>query len=333
MMQQTRPPRPHDVPDAPDGEDDACGLDDVGGAHDTPMTRAFNHVVAGPHFRRRFGRWPLSSADPRATINDVIFGRMIDPYWSPLERAFVDKETAKIEAQRLCPALRLPETLGIVPMEAVHSVDALFDRLRPFVGTPSIAKPTHASGGTVFLLDVAAADDLRLLYHLARADYASILREMQYRGLPRKVIVEALVPSIDGASPDDYKFHCVRGEPLVCQVDHGRFGRPWSRLYRVPGFEPMDRDDGLVPPAGHSLPDPARIAAMMAAARALSAPFEFVRVDLYDGSDGVYFGELTFTPAASLGIAPAAAGDHAENPTHRVYSRIVMQALAGRTEV
>ncbi|GAA3268531.1 hypothetical protein GCM10020258_39990 [Sphingomonas yabuuchiae] len=31
-------------------------------------------------------------------------------------------------------------------------------------------------------------------------------------------------------------------------------------------------------------------------AEALSAPFPFVRVDLYDGDDGIYFGELTFTP-------------------------------------
>ena len=69
--------------------------------------------------------------------------------------------------------------------------------------------------------------------------------------------------------------------------------------------------------------------AMIAAAEALAAGFDFVRVDLYDGSDGIYFGELTFTPAASLGIAPAAAGDHAENATHRVYSGIVMAALAG----
>jgi hypothetical protein len=296
-----------------------------------PMTRAFNHVVAGPHFRRRFGRWPLSPADPRAMINDVIFGRMIDPRWTPLERAFVDKETAKVEARRLLPTLRMPQTLAVIAMEQVASATAIFERLRPFLGTETIAKPTHASGGTVFLRDVAAPADLGHLYQLARADYAAILREMQYWRLPRKIIVETLVPSADGTSPDDYKFHCVRGEPLVCQVDHSRFGAPWSRLYHVPSFAPMDRDDGLSPPASHVLPAPDRIAAMIAAARALSAPFDFVRVDLYDGLDGIYFGELTFTPAASLGIAPAAAGDHAMNATHRLYSRIVMRALAERT--
>ena len=89
----------------------------------------------------------------------------------------------------------------------------------------------------------------------------------------------------------------------------------------------MDENDGLKQPDGYRPPAPERIASMAAAARALAAPFEFVRVDLYDGADGIYFGELTFTPAASLGIAPSSAGDHAVNATHRVYSRIIMSAL------
>ena len=65
---------------------------------------------------------------------------------------------------------------------------------------------------------------------------------------------------------------------------------------------------------------------MTEAAHALSKPFEFVRVDLYDGSEGIFFGELTFSPAAALGIAPSALGDHAVNPTHLAYSAALMSA-------
>lgn len=293
-----------------------------------PMTRAFNHVIAGAHFARRFRRWPLPAHDPRALINDVIFDRMIDPDWSVLQRAFVDKETAKAEAQRLAPGIAAPTTLAIIPIEAVASVAHLFDLLRPFIGTAAIAKPAHASGAVTFLRDLAGPADLAALYGLATADYASILREMQYRGLPRKIIVEAMIPTPVAGPPDDYKFHCIHGEPLVCQIDHGRFGRSWNRLYRVPDFAPMHDGDGLHAPAGFVMAAPDRLATMVAAARALSAPFAFVRVDLYDGSDAVYFGELTFTPAAALGIAPSAAGDHEESETHRIYSRILMDALA-----
>jgi hypothetical protein len=292
-----------------------------------PMTRAFNHLIAGTHFARRFGRWPLPAEAPGALINDVIFDRMIDTRWSELHRTFIDKETAKIEAKQRYPELDVPETLMVIPFETVESVDHLFRLLQPFIGTDAVAKPTHASGGVTFLRDLTEPSELRALYDLASRDYATLLREMQYAGLERKIIVEAMIPT-HGSVPDDYKFHCIHGEPLICQIDHARFGESWSRLFRVPDFTPMDVTDGLRPPDGFAPAARDRRDRMVAAARALSAPFAFVRVDLYDGRDAIYFGELTFTPAASLGIAPSAAGVHEENPTHRIYSRILMDALA-----
>ncbi len=292
-----------------------------------PPSRAFNHLIAGPSFQLKFGRWPLPVDHPAASINDLIFGRMIDPRWSPIQRAFVDKTTAKARAERLCPGIRAPETLLIVDMETIRSPDQLYEALGPLIGSEAIAKPSHASGATVFLRDAKAPEDLRALYDLAAIDYTQIMREMQYWRLPRKIIVEALVPGPDASPPDDYKFHCIHGEPLLCQVDHGRFGKPWSRMFRVPDFAPMDPADGLVAPDDYRLPHTDRLAALTTAARALAAPFDYVRVDLYDAIDSVYFGELTFTPAASLGIAPSSAGCHRETATHREYSRTLMTAF------
>ncbi|MDR6146375.1 hypothetical protein QE363_002168 [Sphingomonas sp. SORGH_AS870] len=305
--------------DKPNGDagDDGHGL----------MTRAANHRLASVPFERKFGRPPLPPHHPDARINDVIYDRMIDPHWSAQERAFVDKQTAKVEAQRRCPDLHIPETLAVIRVETLASPEDLFDRLRPFIGTDALAKPTHASGGVTFLRDLADPAALRDLYDLASMDYASILREMQYWRLPRKIIVETMIPTHVAGPPDDYKFHCIHGEPLLCQIDHGRFGQPWSRLFRVPHFDPMDEGDGLSAPDGFARAAKDRLERMIAAARALSAPFAFVRVDLYDGRDGIYFGELTFTPAASLGIAPSSAGVHRETATHRIYSRILMDAL------
>ena len=291
------------------------------------MTRAANHRVAPVPFERKFGRAPLPPRHPDALINDVIYDRMIDPNWSASQRAFVDKQRAKAEAQRRFPALHVPETLAVMPVETLISPERLFDRLRPHIGTHAVAKPTHASGGVVFLRDLVDPASLRDLYDLASIDYAAILREMQYWRLPRKIIVETLIPAHRPGPPDDYKFHCIHGEPLLCQIDHGRFGHPWSRLFRVPQFDPMDENDGLTAPKGFAMATRNRLDMMIAAARALSAPFAFVRVDLYDGRDGVYFGELTFTPAASLGIAPSSAGVCRISPTHRMYSRILTDAL------
>lgn len=293
-----------------------------------PMTRASNHLFAGAFFERKFGRWPLPTNDPAATVNDLIFNRMIDLRWSPLERAFVDKETAKLQAKRLFPALCIPETLLVISMEDVPPVDHLYSLLEPFAGTNVVAKPTHASGATVLMRDVASSAELELLYQVAINDYSSIMREMQYCQLPRKVIVETMVPTWTGRPPDDYKFHCVFGQPLVYQVDHDRFGAPWSRMFRVPGSEPMYDSDGLRPPETYVKAAPERLTTMIAAAQALAASFDYVRVDLYNGSDGVYFGEMTFTPAASWGVAPSSAGDQHDSVTHQVFSRIIMDAFA-----
>lgn len=292
-----------------------------------PLSRSDNHLVAGGHFKRRFGRSPLPIHDRDALINDYIFDRMIDPDWTKMERAAVDKASAKAEALRLSPTLRVPATLGIFPIDDFLSPDALFAALTPFIGMPAIAKPTHASGAVVYLKHLTSARQLDELFALASMDYAMVLREMQYHGLQRQIIVETLVPTTAGRSPDDYKFHCVNGAPVVCQIDHSRFDKPWSRLLRLPDLAPFDDADGLAWPATFSHPTPERILSMIEVARALSRPFRFVRVDLYDSSDGIYFGEWTFSPAAALGIAPSAAGDHAVNPTHLAYSDAMMSAL------
>ncbi len=291
------------------------------------LSREANHVVVAPIFSEKFGRPPLPPTDPGASINDLIFARMIEPEWSPLERSLVDKVTAKAEVARRCDGLRIAATVATIEMNQIGSPTELYRRLRAFIGGDTIAKPAQASGGTIFLRDVSSPDDLAELHALATSDYALVMREMQYAGLPRRVIVEAPIPTTDGLPPDDLKFHCVRGEPLLCQIDHARFGRPWSRVLRLPDFGPMDPADGLVVPAGVKLPEPNRLAMMIAAARTLAAPFDYVRVDLYDGLDGVYFGELTFTPSASLGIAPSKDGSHRETATHRMFSQILMDAV------
>ena len=47
---------------------------------------------------------------------------------------------------------------------------------------------------------------------------------------------------------------------------------------------------------------PKKLNEMLEIAANLSKDFKFVRVDLYCVRDKIYFGELTFTPAAGIGI-------------------------------
>ncbi len=276
-------------------------------------------------FHQKFGRAPVDPSHPAALFNDVIVARMGGP-WSAGHRLFVDKGSAKQAALRVHPSLRVAATRSILAARSLRSPAHLLNLLQPFIGRSMIAKPAHASGGVVMLDRHVSAGDLAPLHALALLDYAAIVQERQYAGLPRRIIVEDRIPTADGRVPDDYKFHCIHGEPLLCQIDHGRFDRGWSRMFDLPSFAPMDPGDGLAAPPGFRPASPARLAAMVEAARALAAPFDFVRVDLYDGLDGIYFGELTFTPAAGLGIAPSAAGCARMSATHRRYSETLMHA-------
>jgi hypothetical protein len=54
-------------------------------------------------------------------------------------------------------------------------------------------------------------------------------------------------------------------------------------------------------PLPEPLPSPpAHWQVMLSAASELSKPFDFVRVDLYDVPQGVFFSEFTFTPNATF---------------------------------
>ena len=252
--------------------------------------------------------------------------------WTPLHRACVDKVRVKEVVARLAPGVRIAPTRAVVPMAGVRSAAELWARLERFAGADLFAKPAHACGGATWMRAATGPADVRALFDVASRDFYRTKRETQYRGLPRAVLVEDRVPTADGRPPDDLKFHCVRGEPLLCQIDHDRFGAVRRKLFLAPGFEPMCPDDGVALPPGHLLPPPDRLAAMADAARSLAAPFDHVRVDLYDGADGIYFGELTFTPGGAIGIAPSAPVAHHGSATHRTYSRIMMDALRAARE-
>jgi hypothetical protein len=159
-----------------------------------------------------------------------------------------------------------------------------------------VAKPTHSSGAILFLDRDIEPELGRFLNHSKR-DFFRFNREVQYHGLPRKIIIEDNIAA-DG-SATDYKFFCFSGRPVLCQVDIDRFGLARRSFCSVPGFEALDLTSNGTAWAGQ--PDvPAALPVMMKVAEELAAGFAFVRVDLYDTPSGVYFGELTFTPGAGM---------------------------------
>ncbi len=148
-------------------------------------------------------------------------------------------------------------------------------------------------------LDIPAAKEQ--LRRWQREPFWAYYSELQYKNVEKKLIVEEFIGSADGELPEDYKFYCFDGHAYCVMVCTGR-QEGWPHFYF------FDRDfkllrinrDSQNAPEGFAMTKPAFIDEAFAVADRLSRGFAFVRVDLYICSQGVRFGELTFTPAAAL---------------------------------
>lgn len=117
--------------------------------------------------------------------------------------------------------------------------------------------------------------------------------ERHYCKIEPKIICEAYLSELNKA-PIDYKIYCFHGKArfiLLClnrdvQLKMVAVDRNFNNLYYVKNEYTTE----LLPPKPDSIDD------MIRYAEILSAPFPFVRVDLYYLQDKILFGELTFSP-------------------------------------
>ena len=61
-----------------------------------------------------------------------------------------------------------------------------------------------------------------------------------------------------------------------------------------------DLSQYVIPAGKATTPRPTQLARMLEIANILSADFPFVRVDLYEVNEKIYFGELTFSPTGGV---------------------------------
>ena len=173
------------------------------------------------------------------------------------------------------------------------------------VAYPSVLKCNHGSGYNLFIGSRDKTEHRVLTEKLRRwmrEDYWRFCAELQYRNIPKRIICERLLGQ--DVPLYDYKIYCFHGVPRYIMTCVGRaehelkfyfFDSEWN-------FCRINRDSRDAPEE-FSIPRPAQLCPMLEYARKLSAPFPFVRVDLYDEEGRVVFGELTFTPAAAMDVA------------------------------
>ena len=185
----------------------------------------------------------------------------------------------------------LNELLGVYDDPDQIDFDALPDRF--------VIKATHGSGFNFIVKDKAALDrkqTRRMLRSWMRQSIAWSGREWVYQDMPRHIIVEKYLEDETGAL-QDYKFFCFNGEPKFLQVTGGRFSdHKFQNFYDLEwNLLPFGKDLPSSPDV--IVPRPEKLEEMIEIARELCAPFQYVRVDLYQVNGKIYFGELTFFPA------------------------------------
>jgi hypothetical protein len=149
-------------------------------------------------------------------------------------------------------------------------------------------KPTQASGEVILRTHGAPVDRARIKSWFS-INYYERGREWNYQRLKPKVIVEPLI--FGSSNVEDYKIFCFNGEPRLIQVDMDRYV-DHTRKYFDEDWNEQDFSI-LYPRSAADCPRPASLDTMLAVARRLSAPFSFVRIDLYSDGERVLVGEIT----------------------------------------
>lgn len=127
----------------------------------------------------------------------------------------------------------------------------------------------------------------------------AITLEMQYKDIPKKILAEQYIEEMDGRLYD-YKIHCFDGKPqfIQCIGDRDIDKHTGYQQHYDINWNKLDWTFGDYPDFPYDLDKPNKLEEMIDIAKILSADFNYVRVDLYEIGNKVYFGEMTFTPAS-----------------------------------
>jgi teichuronopeptide biosynthesis TupA-like protein len=222
--------------------------------------------------------------------NDVLYRlKTTDEILDPLRVFVSDKELVKLYIRAT-----IGEQYNVPTLAVLRSAGEVAEFDFP---SRCIIKPTHASAQYI-LRRQGEPIDLDRIRRWFGLNYYRAGREVNYKKLQPKVIVEPLV--FDNADLSDYRFFCYRGEPRLIQVDMDRHTHHTRKILDT---EWREQDFSILyPRSDRHLPKPETLPEMLDVARALSAPFSFVRIDLYSDGSSVIAGEITNVSANAGGI-------------------------------
>ncbi|MGX5680892.1 ATP-grasp fold amidoligase family protein [Schumannella luteola] len=241
-------------------------------------------------FRYACGYWP--SLDHPVGLNEKINWRIVRDR-RPLWDWTCDKLAMKERVREIDPGVRVPRVLW--------QGEQLDDSAGQSLEGRWILKSNVGSGRVIVgegRPDIPALRARIEGWHINRQ--RDVLGEWAYRFATPGFFFEEWIGD-QKVPPADYKFFVFDGTVRFATVHTGRFHDHRASIYS----RDWTRREARLPRAAvheSALEKPEHWDRMVQAAERIGAGFDFLRVDLFDSSEGVWFGETT--PYPWSGLAP-----------------------------
>lgn len=168
-----------------------------------------------------------------------------------------------------------------------------------------VLKCTHDSGGLVICRDKNALDIDSAKNKINKSlsvNYYRYGREWPYKNVKPRILAEKFMSDErNSQSLMDYKFYCFDGDPKFLYISSGLEDHSTAHISFLTldwNFAPFQRSDFA--PFEKLPPKPEKFDEMIEYCKKLSKGKSFLRVDLYEINDTVYFSELTFSPCSGF---------------------------------
>lgn len=167
-----------------------------------------------------------------------------------------------------------------------------------------VLKPTHTSGNVFICKDKSKIDYKKLKKQVnkwLKRDYYRIHREWPYKNVKPRIIAEEYMENKDHTSIKDYKFYCFNGQVDYVMICTGReTGHPKFYFYNKEwNFMRNMSNDGMKL-EGKLEEKPIGIEKMFEIAEKLSQGIKFVRMDLYNVNEKIYFRRIYVFPSSGF---------------------------------
>lgn len=196
----------------------------------------------------------------------------------------------------------LSRGLGELLVPTIAIVDRVEDIIFEQLPKKFVLKCSHGSGFIIICKDKSQLDYQKTRQQLAKwlaIDYSLCHAEPHYANIKPRIMIEHFLGNNTSEVPIDYQIHCFHGEPKIIELTLERstpkeqsimLTPDWCNTHYIEKKFAFDEKKSK----------PKQLEELLEIARRLSKNFTYVRIDLYLVDESIFFGKLTFTPAACL---------------------------------